>query len=170
MALTNKHFDATPKLRSSPERILFIPFNNEKSKCNCGNTFSITLSYKQKYCKICLSSYIKSVIDNNTYLDVHVNTNGDANCIEHKETRNTDFSTRNIREWCETCSEISHFKNYYNHLNTNTDQYIFMPEDCKLGIGIDSNFENRFQNRLIATNRFERFDLEIRFSVLINRF
>jgi hypothetical protein len=39
-----------------------------------------------------------------------------------------------------------------------------------VGIGIDSNFENRFQNRLIATNRISRFDLKIRFSVSNNRF
>ena len=39
-----------------------------------------------------------------------------------------------------------------------------------VGIGIDSNFENRFQNRLIAINHFARFDSEIRFSVPINQF
>src|ERR1044072_7478088 len=40
-------------------------------------------------------------------------------------------SPRNIQEWCEHCSEISYFKNYYDHLNTK-QQYIFMEEDCKL--------------------------------------
>src|ERR1043165_7865163 len=135
MALTNddeNHFDSTPKLKSSPVPILFIPFNNEKYKCsNCSNKYSVTLLYKQKYCKKCLSSYVKSITDNNTtdmYLDVQINTNN-IQCIEHKETRNTSFCTRNIQEWCEHCSEISYFKNYYDHLNTK-QQYIFMEEDC----------------------------------------
>src|SRR5581483_9430956 len=75
---------------------------------------------------------IKYITDNYTYLDVCINTNANTHCIEHEATRNTDFSTRNIREWCETCSEISYIKNYYNHPNDNTGRYIFTPEDCKL--------------------------------------
>ena len=71
-------FDPTPKLKSSPVPILFIPFNNNKDKCNyCGNIYSWALHSYQKYCKICLFRYIKDITDRNdvnTYLDVHIVT------------------------------------------------------------------------------------------------
>ncbi|RIA82567.1 hypothetical protein C1645_835162, partial [Glomus cerebriforme] len=132
------YFDPMPKLKSSPIPILFIPFNNEKHNCyNCGNKYSVTNLYKQKYCKKCLLSYIKNITDNNTYLDIHIHTNN-IQCIEH-ETRKANFSTTNIQEWCENCSEILYFKNYYYPINI-TNQYIFMDEDCKLcGKLIDKN-------------------------------
>ncbi|CAB4433026.1 unnamed protein product [Rhizophagus irregularis] len=132
MELTNENnFDPIPKLNSSPVPILFIPFNNEKLKCNnCGNKYSNTQLYKQKYCKQCLLSYIENIVDNNIYFDVNILTNN-SQCIEHESTRNINFFTRKIQEWCKNCSEISYFKNYYDHINTTT-QYIFIEKDCKL--------------------------------------
>src|SRR5256885_806297 len=101
-------FDPTPKLKSSPVPILFISFNNDEDKCSyCGNKYSKTLQLKQKYCKNCLFWYIKYTTDDNIYLDVRIVTNN-TRCIEHEATRNTDFCTTNIREWCEHCSEISY--------------------------------------------------------------
>ena len=77
-------FDPTPRLKSSPVPILFIPFNNNEIKCNyCGNKYSNTTKlpkypyndYRQKYCKNCLFWYIKYITDkNNTYLDVEMST------------------------------------------------------------------------------------------------
>jgi hypothetical protein len=132
MELINENnFDPTPNLKSSPVPILFLPFNNEKLKCNnCGNKYSATKLYKQKYCKQCLLSYIESITDGDMYFDVNIITNN-SHCIKHESTRNTNFITRNIQEWCESCSEISYFKNYYDHVNTTT-QYIFIEKDCKL--------------------------------------
>ena len=64
-------FDPTPKLKSSPVPILFIPFDYDENKCNyCGNAYSETLALKQKYCKNCLFWYIKYITDDDTYLDV----------------------------------------------------------------------------------------------------
>ncbi|UZO00433.1 uncharacterized protein OCT59_011567 [Rhizophagus irregularis] len=129
--INENNFDPTPKLKSSPVPILFLPFNNEKLRCNnCENKYSATNLYKQKYCKQCLSSYIENITDNNIYFNVNILTNNE-HCIKHKSTRNLNFFTKNIQEWCENCSEISYFKNYYDYINTTT-QYIFIEKDCKL--------------------------------------
>src|SRR5256885_14653665 len=106
-------FDPTPKLKSSPVPILFISFNNDEDRCSyCGNKYSKTLRFEQKYCKNCLFWYIKYTTDDNTYLDVFIFTNN-TQCIKHEATRNTDFGISNIQEWCEYCSEISCFKQIY---------------------------------------------------------
>ena len=110
MELTKTNsFDPTPKLKSSPVPISFIPFiNNCKDKCDCcGFKFSKTYS-GQKYCKNGLTSYIKNLTDNNTYLDVRISTTN-IQCSEH-EPRNSNFYTHNIQDWCVICSRIFHFK------------------------------------------------------------
>ncbi|GBC47941.2 kinase-like domain-containing protein [Rhizophagus irregularis DAOM 181602=DAOM 197198] len=104
MSIDNNLFDPTPKLKSSPVPVLFIPFNNDEDKCNyCGIEYSKT-QIKQKYCKNCLFWYIQYITGNNTYLGVLISTNN-SQCIKHKATRN-NFYTKNIQEWCECCSEI----------------------------------------------------------------
>src|SRR5436190_22957506 len=109
-------FDPTPKLKSSPVPIFFISFNYNEYKCSyCGNEYSETLLFYQKYCKNCLFRYIKDITDDNTYLDVYLSANN-TRCVKHKMIRNTDFCTRNIRELCEHCSEIS----YFNQIVRNT--------------------------------------------------
>ncbi|CAB5189617.1 unnamed protein product [Rhizophagus irregularis] len=109
--MANNSFDPTPRLKSCPVPILFIPFNKDENTCNyCGDEYSETLKF-QKYCKNCFTSYIKNITNitdnnNNTHLDVHINTKNA--CKKHKKTRNK-FHTVNIKEWCEHCSEISWF-------------------------------------------------------------
>src|SRR6266498_2606307 len=124
-------FDPTPKLKSSLTPILFISFNPKGFTCNyCGNNYSTTVFFYQKYCKNCLSKYISQITDYNTYLDVHVVTNN-IQCNKHVVARNTDFCTRNIQEWCESCSEISYFRQIYNgnhYLNNDFKNEM----DCKL--------------------------------------
>src|SRR5437016_13546065 len=110
----NDHFDPTPKLKSSPVSILFIPFKYNEIKCKyCNNVYFTTVVFRQKYCKNCLFWYIKYITNSNTYLDVHIRTT--KQCIQHEIARNTDFSPRNIQEWCEYCSEIT----YFNQVATN---------------------------------------------------
>ncbi|CAB4403173.1 unnamed protein product [Rhizophagus irregularis] len=108
MNTVNIPFDPTPKLKSSPVPISFIPFKNNEEKCNyCENEYSKSLKYDQKYCKNCLFLYIQYITGNNTYLDVRINTNN-SQCIKHKATRKY-FYIKNIQEWCEYCSEILYF-------------------------------------------------------------
>ena len=41
---SENYFDPTPKLKSSPEPIFFIPFNRNEVECSyCGNPHSMTL-------------------------------------------------------------------------------------------------------------------------------
>src|SRR5207253_512815 len=109
-ANNENYFDPTPKLKSSPVPILFISFDNNDNNCNyCGNAYSKTVLFRQKYCRNCLFLYINYITDNEIYLDVHIGTNN-TRCSEHEGTRNTNFCTRNIQEWCEYCSEILCFK------------------------------------------------------------
>ena len=90
-------FDPTPRLKSSPVPILFIPFNNNENKCSyCGNEYSMTTyiygyEYRQKYCKNCLFWYIKYITDNNKYLDVEINTKKNAQCIIEQATKKRKF-------------------------------------------------------------------------------
>ena len=105
-----KSIDPTPKLKSSPFPMLFIPINNNESKCGyCKNEYSITIVFKQKYCKNCLYWYMRYVNYDNSYLDLHI-TNDTRTCIKHKSVSYPIFCTQNLQEWCEYCSEISYFK------------------------------------------------------------
>ena len=53
------NFDPTPKLKSNPVEILLISFDRNKYQCNyCGNAYSETVLFGQKYCKNCLFWYI----------------------------------------------------------------------------------------------------------------
>jgi hypothetical protein len=109
MKLINKNndsFDPTPRLKSSPIPAFFIPFKNNEEKCNyCENKYSVTLEFKQKYCKNCFLKYIKCTMDNNIYLDVYINTSKTNECIKHEV-----ISTKNVQEWCEYCSEVLYFR------------------------------------------------------------
>jgi hypothetical protein len=78
-SINNKNFfERRPILKPSPIPIKFISFNNNEDKCDCGSRYSGTPIFNQKYCKNCLSEYIKNITNSNThniYLDVHINTN-----------------------------------------------------------------------------------------------
>ena len=68
LVLLVNSFDPTPRLKSSPVPVLFLPFKNSEKKCNyCGNEYSVTLEFRQKYCKNCLHDQrlnIIRIIDN----------------------------------------------------------------------------------------------------------
>ncbi|GBB85075.1 hypothetical protein RclHR1_11650002 [Rhizophagus clarus] len=111
-------FDPVPKLKSSPVPILFVPFNQDDENCfNCGNKYSKTLLVKQKYCENCLSQYVTSITDddNEMYLDVHISTKDIHYCKEHESSRDRNFCTLKIQEWCKNCSIISWFKQIVLH-------------------------------------------------------
>ncbi|PKY59770.1 hypothetical protein RhiirA4_482787 [Rhizophagus irregularis] len=63
-------FEPTSKLKSSPIQISFVPFNINKSVCDCGNVYSETILL-QKFCKNCLFVYIKNIKNFDAYLDIH---------------------------------------------------------------------------------------------------
>jgi hypothetical protein len=140
MNTDNNTFDPTPRLKSSPVPVFFIPFMNNENKCNyCGVEYSKTIEFEQKYCKNCLFWYVKYTTGNNTYLDVHIITNN-SQCTEHEVNRN-NFCTMNIQEWCEYCSEISYFRqvvpntslfyNFYKSLRCTHNNYGDNCEFCK---------------------------------------
>ncbi|RIA95067.1 hypothetical protein C1645_758450 [Glomus cerebriforme] len=116
MELTNtneNYFDPTPRLKSSPIPINFIPFNKYDDYCfYCNNKYTETKLFRQKYCKNCFSQYINNIDDNNTYLDVLIGTllYRFSQCQEHAKIRNEMFTTCNIKEWCKNCSFIFYFK------------------------------------------------------------
>src|SRR4051794_37144947 len=93
-------FDPTPRLKSSPIPISFVPFNDDlyfKSDCfNCGDEYSETFFFEQKYCKKCLSRYITEITDNTTYLDMCVYTKN-LECSEHGVSRNKELLIQNIQ-------------------------------------------------------------------------
>src|SRR6266542_930719 len=105
----NENFNPTPKLKSSPMPILFISFYSKEDKCNyCRQDFSMTILKNQKYCKNCLTWYMKYLTDNEMYLDVHITTNNSP-CNEH-EPRDSNFVTNDIQKWCVTSSEVLYFR------------------------------------------------------------
>src|SRR5437868_5318340 len=95
------YFDSTLKLKSSPAPILFIPFGccNEYNCSYCGNIYSWTKLFCQKYCRNCLFRYIKNLsdyFDNEfLYLGVYICSNNTL-CNEHEATRNKTFCSQNI--------------------------------------------------------------------------
>ncbi|RIA91093.1 hypothetical protein C1645_848240 [Glomus cerebriforme] len=105
-------FDPTPKLKSSPIPITFVPFNQNDGKCSyCGEKYTETVLsdywwQRQKYCKRCLSRYITDITDNDTYLDVYYAMK--LECNEHEISRTKE--PRNIQECCTNCLEILLFK------------------------------------------------------------
>src|ERR1051325_10318558 len=90
-------FDPTPKLKSSLKPILFISFNWSDNNCfHCGNKYTKTIFYEQKYCKKCLSQYITDTTDNNTYLDMPIYTMN-LECDEHEISRSKELLIKDIQ-------------------------------------------------------------------------
>ncbi|RIA80520.1 kinase-like domain-containing protein [Glomus cerebriforme] len=111
---TNENsFDPTPRLKSSPIPINFVPFNEDDECFYCNESYSFTESF-QKYCKNCFLQYVNDITDNNTYLDVLIGTSEAYVCQEHAKIRNGKFIVRNIKEWCNDCSFILCFKQMTN--------------------------------------------------------
>jgi hypothetical protein len=68
-------FDPTPRLISSPIKILFVSFDINKITCDCGNMYTTT-SLLQRYCNNCYSEYIKNITNFgnlSAYLDINTN-------------------------------------------------------------------------------------------------
>ncbi|RGB41557.1 kinase-like domain-containing protein [Rhizophagus diaphanus] len=112
MELTNTNdensFDPTPRLKSSPIPINFVPFNICGKKCfSCGEYYIKTHYLDQNYCKKCLLNYLTNIIDNNIYLDVYVYARN-LECNEHEISRLKD--PQNIQECCKNCLDILYFK------------------------------------------------------------
>ncbi|CAB4428577.1 unnamed protein product [Rhizophagus irregularis] len=153
-------FDLIPKLKSSPVPILFVPFNQDDENCfNCGNEYSKTLLIQQKYCENCLSKYVTSITDNEMYLDVHISTK-DVHCKEHETSRDKNFCTLKIQEWCKNCSIISWFKQIVSHPLIphfyaidieKQNKVIEIEEDCKLCGKLIQRF-SEFYNFGICSN------------------
>ncbi|GBB85040.1 hypothetical protein RclHR1_11600005 [Rhizophagus clarus] len=106
--------DPTPKLKSSPVPILFVPFNNKKNECsNCGNEYSKSPLFEQKYCKNCLSYYINQIENIHAYMVVHM-SNNNTRCISdilYFKQIVTPFLTpkyieEKIEEKCELCGNL----------------------------------------------------------------
>jgi hypothetical protein len=136
-------FDPTPRLKSSPIPIEFIPFNIQDTNCiYCGEEYIDALFCSwQKYCKKCLSRYINDITDNNIYLDVYIYTT-DLECTEHKIS--STKVPQSIQECCENCLKILFFKQMHmdrffdnlgpghNYDPTIYNNVIKSERDCKL--------------------------------------
>ncbi|PKC57586.1 kinase-like protein [Rhizophagus irregularis] len=106
MTSNKNSFDPTPKLKSSPTEILFIPFNINKSYCYCGNEY--LRSKNQKYCIFCLFVYTKFLTDNdtsiNTYLDVYVDEHFIISYFKQIVSNQLLHNrNRNLYETCKLC-------------------------------------------------------------------
>ncbi|CAB5186029.1 unnamed protein product [Rhizophagus irregularis] len=101
-------FDLTPKLKSSPIKILFVSFNESDKKCiYCGEEYIKTIFCRQKYCKKCASCYITDIKYNNIYLDLNLYIEN-LKCCENE--RSGTYEPQNIQECCRNCLEILYFK------------------------------------------------------------
>src|SRR5579859_4102897 len=103
MELVNENddfFDPTPRLKSSPIPIMFVPFNICDNNCiYCGEKYTeILFCGRQKYCKKCLLHYITNITDFNIYLDIHLYTRN-LDCTECKNSKTDELL--NFQEWCE---------------------------------------------------------------------
>ncbi|GBC05819.1 hypothetical protein RclHR1_06440006 [Rhizophagus clarus] len=105
-------FDPTPKLKSSPIPINFVSFNCRDIYCiYCSGEYLYTLSgNRQKYCKNCLSCYLKNITDNNMYLDVYYTMN--LECSEHEIITK---EPQVIQECCKNCLDIIFFKQIFEY-------------------------------------------------------
>ncbi|GBC04843.1 hypothetical protein RclHR1_00590029 [Rhizophagus clarus] len=111
-------------------QIHFISFSNMSNKCNyCGNNYSSTLLFEQKYCKYCLFWYIKCTkFTTQNMIGVYIITSK-TQCTEH-EPRKLNFCTQDIQEWCINCSEISYFKQIITR--DSFDKKIIQSEKCNI--------------------------------------
>src|SRR3954470_1620350 len=134
--MNDESFDPTPKLKSSPIPILFVSFNGEDRNCfNCGEHYTWSIFFDQRYCETCLSRYITDITDSNTYLDLSISTMN-LECNEHEMSKDKELLIQNIQEWCENCSQVSYFKqiptNYSNYSNKIDEIKFESEKDCKL--------------------------------------
>ncbi|GBC38162.1 kinase-like domain-containing protein [Rhizophagus irregularis DAOM 181602=DAOM 197198] len=149
--INNDSLNPTSKLKSSPISIDFISFSQNDINCiKCGNKYSETLLFEQKYCKRCLLLYInKTTTDNCIYLDLHIATIN-SQCSEHK-TRS--FFTQ---EWCDNCSIISFFKQIpTNSLAIYDDDISFEEQN----IIIENEKNCKFCEKIIYETSYEKLKI-----------
>ncbi|GES73196.1 kinase-like domain-containing protein [Rhizophagus clarus] len=123
-------FDPTPKLKSSPIPISFISFNRFQNDCShCGNKYSLTVLFNQKYCELCLLRYIENTGD--TYLDMHMSTDNTM-LNKYGTSRNRNFCAQNIKERFANCSKIFYFKQIFSYHYLYEERNVKESKDCKL--------------------------------------
>ncbi|UZO00742.1 uncharacterized protein OCT59_011861 [Rhizophagus irregularis] len=149
-------FDPTPKLKSSPVPIFFVSFIKDDKNCiDCGEEYTQTIIYDQKYCKKCLSCYLTNITDNNLYLDVYLLTK-ELECSKHEINRTK--VPKNIQECCRNCLTILCFKQIigyntyiYRQLKSFIYKNVFESEKCcklcgkLLYKGIDDDIIDEFK-------------------------
>ncbi|CAB5217525.1 unnamed protein product [Rhizophagus irregularis] len=143
-------------LKSSSIPISFIPFNKNKDNCDCGNKYSKTLLFNQKYCKKCISGYIKLILNNNdnitpsidqlhnfylfkwVIIDVIIYTDNSIVCNNHEDKDFDKYEIQEFRGWCENCSKILYFKQVISDYLPSPSH---IDNNCKLcGKVIDQHF------------------------------
>src|SRR6185369_8417157 len=110
----------------------------------CGNKYSETLLFKQKYCKECLLHYFNKITtDNYIYLDLHISTIN-SQCNEHKKR---NFFTQ---ECCDNCSVISFFKQIpTTSLAIYDDDFSSEEQNIKINMIIENEKSCKFCGKLI---------------------
>jgi hypothetical protein len=156
---TNYRWARLEGLKSSFIPILFIPYDKNKDNCNCGNKYSKTLLFNQKYCEKCITGYIKHVNDSITpfmdqsnnfdltawvTIDVTIYTDNSIACSNHEDKDIYKYYIQEFRGWCEKCSKILYFKQIVSdylpspsHIDDNCklckkviDQHFLLCSDC----------------------------------------
>ncbi|GBC06429.1 hypothetical protein RclHR1_06820008 [Rhizophagus clarus] len=151
----NDNFRPT-RLISSFIPISFIPFNKNKDNCDCGNKYSKTLYFNQKYCRNCLSEYVKNEnnivshlkdqlpnFDLKTWIRIDVIIYTDNSIQYNKHDNLYKHNIQEFREWCEDSSKILYFKQIVSdyltssHIDDNCklcgkviDQHVLLCSDC----------------------------------------
>src|SRR6266536_3519244 len=98
MNTSNNSFDPTPRLKSSPVPVLFIPFKNNENNARCiehketGNNFCTTNI--QEWCEYCSEiSYFRQIIPNDLSFNNYL-----LNIY-----RNIDYKLCNNQRWSLSC-------------------------------------------------------------------
>ncbi|GBC00653.1 hypothetical protein RclHR1_03930003 [Rhizophagus clarus] len=156
MITIHQNYQNLIPIKSSPISIDFIPFSQNDINCiKCGNKYSETLLFGQKYCRRCLSLYINNMTsDNYIYLDLYISTIN-SQCSEHKAR---DFFAQ---EWCDNCSVISFFKQIPTNSLAIYDDDFSSEEQNIINIIIENEKNCKFCGKLIYANSllFEKLKL-----------
>ncbi|CAB5211651.1 unnamed protein product [Rhizophagus irregularis] len=128
-------FDPTPKLKSSSVPIFFVSFDERDNNCfHCGEEYTRTIIYGQKYCKKCLSCYLNNITAINIHLVVYLFAK-DSECTDYHEIIRTKVPP-NIQECCLIIlffkQIISHYQLFDNTLDDLYDKVFEDEKYCKL--------------------------------------
>ncbi|PKC66048.1 hypothetical protein RhiirA1_460253 [Rhizophagus irregularis] len=156
-AYNKNSFNPTSKLKSSTEPIIFIPFNNQHSNCSfCGNYYSKTIYFCQKYCKNCLLVYINNTAIMN--IDVHISADVIwCDIILGHELKYLNFRGQDIQKWCNSCSKILYFSQIVT--NHKYDKLDYLKSIKFNNSGIYCNLCGQLVNGQILSNTSIEFKL-----------